>query len=187
MARCSGTSAGHPPGGGAAKSPRRAGGRRLFALRAGRRSGGFSFLELLLTLGILAAALVPILTMYSSSHRIGHSARRLSEVTLHAQSILEALAELETAEFPAVPPGVETTLLSDAGPAASGGGKRYAEVEQYFSKKPPLEMERSVTANRLPTGEMVLKITVKWYAVSHDASTEQTIALPMLSTPRNWQ
>lgn len=149
--------------------------------------GGFSLVEVLLVLGILAVGVVPVLQMYSASHRIAHSAHRLSEVTLHAQSILEALAELSLEEFPAVVKGERTVLLADQGPAAPGGGPRFAQVVEFFQKKPPLEMARLVTAERLAGGELVIRVQVQWQAVVGEDATWQQIVLPMVSTPRNWQ
>lgn len=154
------------------------------------RHGGrtaFSMVEVLLVLGILAVGIVPILSMYNSTHRVAHSAYRLTEVTLHAQAVLEALAELRIDEFPPVPPGEKTILLADDGPAAAASDPHFAQVEAYFKKKPPLEMARVVTAERLATGEMLLRIEVKWRAVVGEDATMQTIVLPMLATPRNWQ
>lgn len=138
-------------------------------------------------LGVLAAVTITVVPMYMSSRRIAHSARRLSDVTLHAQSILEALAEVELGEFPDVPAGEATVLFADQAPAAPGGGPRFEEVAAYFKKPPPLEMERLVKARRLATGEMLLEIEVEWRAVVGEKETVQRIRLPMLATPRNWQ
>ena len=150
-------------------------------------SRAFTLVEAVLVLAILSAAVVPVVTMYTASHRVAFSARRLTEVTLHAQDLLEALAELSVDEFPPVKVGQATTILTDGGQAAAGGSPRFAEVVAQFSKEPPVDMDRVVTAERLPSGELLLKIQVDWKAITGEAATTQHLVLPMLATPRNWQ
>jgi hypothetical protein len=154
------------------------------------RRRGVSLVEVLLTLFILALALIPIISMFSSTHRIGHSARRLVDVTLHVQTLLEALAELEPADFPVITPGQETILLADAGGGASAGASaRYQEVVEFFTTRPvPVEgMKRTVIARRLASGELSVRVEAEWDAVVGESRTQQRLVLPMLSTPRNWQ
>lgn len=151
---------------------------------------GVSLVEVMLTLFILSMALVPIITMFSNTHRIGHSARRLVDVTLHVQTLLEALAELEPADFPPVVPDQEVILLADAGGGASASpSARYAEVAEFFTTRSvPVEgMKRTVIARRLRTGELAVRVEVEWDAVVGETKTQQKLVLPMLSTPRNWQ
>lgn len=158
-------------------------------MSASRREG-LSLVEVLITLFILAVALVPIISMFSSTHRIGHSARRLVDVTMHVQTLLEALAELEPQDFPVVTPGQETILLADAGGGAGAAASpRYQEVVEFFTTRPvPVEgMKRTVIARRLPTGELAVRVEVEWDRVVGEARTQHRLVLPMLSTPRNWQ
>lgn len=157
---------------------------------ASRSRSAVSLVEVLITLFILALALVPIISMFSSTHRIGHSARRMVDVTLHVQTLLEALAELEPADFPIVTPGQETILLADAGGGVGAGASpRYQEVVEFFTTRPvPVEgMKRTVIARRLPSGELAVRVEVEWDAVVGETKTQQKLVLPMLSTPRNWQ
>jgi len=154
------------------------------------RRDAFSLVEVLLTLMILALALIPIISMFSSTHRIGHSARRMVDVTLYMQTLLEALAELEPADFPTVPPDQETILMTDGGGGAGpGASPRYDEVVQFFRTRPvPVDgMKRTVYAKRLRTGELRVRVEVDWDAVVGEEKTRQHLDLPMLSTPRNWQ
>lgn len=160
----------------------------MSAFRLDRKA--VSLVEVLLTLFILALAMIPIISMFSSTHRIGHSARRLVDVTLHVQTLLEALAELEPADFPAVTRNQEIILLADAGGGASSGtSPRYQEVVEFFTTRPvPVEgMKRTVIAKRLDTGELSVRVEVEWDAVVGESRTRQSLVLPMLSTPRNWQ
>jgi prepilin-type N-terminal cleavage/methylation domain-containing protein len=153
-----------------------------------RPDRGMSLVEVLLTLVIISLALVPIIQVFSQSHRIGHSARRLVEVTMHAQSLLEALAELDDTELP-VPQGTEVIVLSDAGGGGFQGTGRYTEVEELFKRRPlPVEgMTRTIVAKKLATKELELRIDVEWDSVVGEKKTRQKLSLPMLSTPRNWQ
>lgn len=160
----------------------------MFVSRRDRR--GVSLVEVLLTLFILALAMIPIISMFSSTHRIGHSARRLVDVTLHVQTLLEALAELEPADFPTVTRNQELILLADAGGGANAGSSaRYQEVVEFFTTRPvPVEgMKRTVIAKRLDTGELAVRVEVEWDAVVGESKTKQQLVLPMLATPRNWQ
>jgi hypothetical protein len=143
--------------------------------------------EVVLCLGILSVALVPIVGLFSSSHRIGHSAQRLVDVTLHAQMLLEALAELDAEEIPSIPAGSEQTLMADGGPSPRRAGARFNELVQFFAKKPPVEMTRTIVARRLASGELLLRVDVEWLAVARDPATRQAVSLRMLSIPRSWR
>ena len=155
--------------------------------RADRADRGLSLVEVLVTLVILSVSLVPIITLFTSSQRMGTSARKLVDVTLHAQTIVEALAQLDPADFPVVAAGQESTLLADGGPPLPGGSARFDEVAAFFAKPPPIAMERRVTARRLASGEMLVRIDVAWQAVVGERATRHTISIPMLAAPRNWQ
>jgi hypothetical protein len=146
----------------------------------------FTLTEVLVLLGVLMLVVGPALTIHLSSQRIAHGARRQTEVTLHAQTILETLAVLSAEDFPAVDSG-GTVLLDDSGPAATGGGPAFEQIAAFFRKPPPFEMHRMVTATRLPTGQLLLKLEVRWMAVVGETRTEQTLTLPMLANPKNWQ
>jgi prepilin-type N-terminal cleavage/methylation domain-containing protein len=162
----------------------------MCASRRDRLRHGVSLVEVLLTLFILAVALVPIITLFTNTHRIGHSARRQVDVTLHVQMLLEALAELEPADFPTVSQDQETILLADQGGGVTGGASaRYQEVVDMFrQQKVPVDgMKRTVIAKRLRSGELQIRVEVDWDAVVGEERTRQHLTIPMLSTPRNWQ
>lgn len=146
-----------------------------------------SLVELLLCLGILAVALVPILNLFTSSHRIGHSARRQVDASMYGQTMLEGLAMLEPADLPAIAPGSELILL-DGATAAPGGGPKFREIANYFNAAQPFPMqERTVTALRADTGELLLKLELKWLGVVGDERTAQTAQLQMLTPPKSWR
>ena len=151
-----------------------------------RRERGFSILEVLFSLVILALIMVPIIQIFSSSHRMGFSARRLVDVTIHVQSIVEAVSELDPADFPQV--NGEKVLMDDEAPPVGGGTAKYQEICDYFARKKPVDgMKRFIIATRLPTGEVELRIEVTWNAIQGEDRTQQKLVLPMLATPRNWQ
>lgn len=146
-----------------------------------------SILEVLICLVILAFALVPILNLFTSSHRIGHSARRFVDASMYAQTILEGVSMLEPADLPTISPGSELILL-DGATAAPGGGPRFREIATYFNASQPFPMqERTVTALRADTGELLLKIELKWLGVAGDERTSQTANLQMLTPPKSWR
>lgn len=157
-------------------------------MSAFRRERGISLVEVLLTLVILSLVMVPIIQVFTSSHRIGFSAKRMVDVVVHVQALVEAVAELDPVDFPALSPGQESVLMDDEGRAGSGGTPRYQQVCDYFARPKPVEdMKRSILAKRLPTGEVEVRIEVTWFAILGEQRTEQKIVLPMLATPRNWQ
>lgn len=158
--------------------------------RSASRRRALSLVEVLLTLVIFSLALAPIINLFTSAHRIGHAARRLVDVTLHAQAILEALAELEPVDFPAsIATSGQMTLMADSGGVTVGQSDRYDQVVAFFQRQPlPVAgMQRTVNARRLQTGELEVWIVVDWLAVIGEEKTKQTITLSMLSSPRNWQ
>lgn len=152
------------------------------------RRCAFSLVEVVLGIALVSAVLAPLLGMFLNSHRIGHSARRRVEVTLHGQMLIEAVAELDVDDFPPLKPGAETILLQDGGPGVAGSSKAWRQVADYFARKPPLEgLTRTLTARRLPTGEVLIALQIEWDAVAMDDRTRQTLDLAVVSTPRNWQ
>lgn len=148
----------------------------------------FSLIEVLLGITILAIAIGPIVAMFTASHRTSHSARRLLDATLHAQTVLEGLASLEPADLPPIPPGADVILVKDPGAFLGGGGPRFDEVARYFARSAPFpEIHRTVSAHRAGTGELVLKMEVRFRAVLSDEKTEQLLTLHSVTAPRNWQ
>jgi hypothetical protein len=146
-----------------------------------------SVVEVLVCLVILAFALVPINNLFMSSNRIGHSARRLVDASMYGQTILEGVSMLEPADLPAIAPGSELILL-DGAVAAPGGGPKFREIANYFNTAQPFPMqERTVTALRADTGELLLKIELKWLGVVSDERTLQTANLQMLTPPKSWR
>lgn len=153
-----------------------------------KRRLAFSLVEALLGLIIVAAVLGPMLMLFGTTHRMGHSARRLVEVAGHGQALIEAIAELGPEELPALPAGAEAILLVDGASGAAGGGPQWAEIERYFGTRPPVDrLRRTIFGHRLPTGEVVVRIEIEWEAVAMDARTVQTLTLAMVASPRSWQ
>jgi prepilin-type N-terminal cleavage/methylation domain-containing protein len=149
---------------------------------------GFSLTEVMIGLVILAIAIVPIISMFTASHRTSHSARRLLDATLHAQTVLEGLASLEPADLPAIPLGADVVLVKDPGGFLGGGGPRFDEVARYFARSAPFAgIRRTVSAHRAQTGELILKMEVRFRGVVSDPRTEQTLTLHSVTAPRNWQ
>lgn len=144
----------------------------------------FSLLEVVICLLIFGLALQPIMQMLTASHRMSVSARHLLDATVQAQTLLEAVGQLSTAELPPIPPGTETVILPARG-VASGAG-RWREVAAFFARPTPIPMDRRVIARRFPTGELQLRVEVDWIALVHDEKTRQTLSLATFSTPRSW-
>ena len=152
-----------------------------------RSARGFSLLEVMICLVILAFTLVPIVDMFSNSHRISHSSQRLVQVSLHGQMLIEAVAMMNPEDLPTIPVDAEVTLLSDDLGGVGGGGPQFASLNTFFQKPPPFKMQRTLTGRRLPTGELLVRIKMEWLGVAQEDSTHQEITLRMLSAPRNWQ
>lgn len=151
------------------------------------RRQAFSLIEVVVSLLILSLALIPIINMFSASHRISHSSQRLVNVSLHGQMVLEAVAMMNPEDMPAIPADAEALLLADDGGGVGGGGPQFGQLKTFFAKPPPVTMQRTVTGRRLPTGELLLKIKMEWLGVAQEDNTKQELTLRMLSTPRNWQ
>lgn len=156
---------------------------------------GFSIIETLITLTILAVILVPIIQIFTQSQRQGVSARRLVDVVLHSQSILEALSQLEPIDFPPLPPAAQGTasaaiLVNDDGRELAGSSTKYQQLIKYFKEQRPKnfeDMKRELSAQKLANGEVEVFIVVTWQGVKGEDRTRQKIILTMLSTPRNWR
>jgi type II secretory pathway pseudopilin PulG len=78
-------------------SPRR---RQRAAVRAGRRSreGGFTLLELLMTLGVTTIGLIGLLSLHLSIVRSNDGASRTAEATQIAHATLESLRQARTTD-----------------------------------------------------------------------------------------
>ena len=153
-----------------------------------RSDRGLSIIEVLITLVILAMVLVPIIQVFTSSHRIGFSAKRMVDVVVHVQSLVEAVAELDPVDFPPLTVNQESVLMDDDGRPCAGTTPNYQQVCDFFGRPKPIkDMKRSISAKRLQTGEVEVVIEVTWFAIEGEQRTEQKIVLPMLATPRTWQ
>ena len=143
---------------------------------------------MLVGLVILAAALGPIILMFMSSQRTSVSARRLLDATLHGQTVLEGLSLLEPADLPPIPPGGDVMLVKDPGGFLGGGSARFEEVARYFGRSVPFDgLTRKVEAHRAATGELILKMEMRWKSVVTDDRTAQVLTLEAVTAPRNWQ
>jgi Tfp pilus assembly protein FimT len=158
-----------------------------------RSRAAISLIEVLFTLVILALVLVPVIQVFTQTRRMSHSAQRLVDVTVHVQSLIEAVAGLEPKDLPSSAQSsggggtTEVTLLSDSRPPDAGSAK-WQQVVDFFKKPPPVRgMERLLAVKFLPTGEAMLRVKVTWTAIEGEKKTEQSIELPMLCTPKNWQ
>ena len=160
-------------------------------IRRGPERRGASMLEVVIGVVILSLALVPLLSLFMSSRRVGYSAKRLLDVSVNAQTVLEALSGLEESDYPMTfVPGSAQTILDDDYPVATSGKPRFDQIAKYFFREPgpPLkDMKRQVQVERLAGGELFLKFVVEWEGIIGEQGTLQTTSLTMLSTPRNWR
>lgn len=147
---------------------------------------GFSLIEVLMCLLILSTIVVPIIDMVITSRRVSHSASRSVDVTLHAQTVLEAVSHLEPKELPEIAADGERMLLADGIRLPPGGGDRFKTLESSFQRPPPVPMTRRVSARRLATGELALRIKVSYLAVVGEERTRQEATFRMLTIPWSW-
>ena len=148
---------------------------------------GFSLVEVLICLVIFALALVPIINLFSESHRVGHSAHRMMEASLSAQTLLEAVGQLDVSELPAVPASSEVVLLEDGGPPTGATAGRWPQVAAYFARPLPFEMRRRVLAQRLPGGPLQVRVEVEWLATPGEPRTRQHQVLQSFASMRVWE
>lgn len=147
---------------------------------------GFSMVEVLISMIILALILVPIINMFMTSKRVSHSAGRTVEITLHAQMILEALSHLEPRDLPDIGPDEELLLMADGVALPTDGTDNFKLLLAAFKRPPPVTMTRKLAAKRLPTGELALRIDVSWLAVVGEERTRQKATFRMLTIPWSW-
>jgi hypothetical protein len=157
-----------------------------------RRRRGLSLLEALLAAVLFVVLLVPVVLIYGSSNRVGYAADRMLDATLHGQTLLESLAALEDHELPPVPAGASVPLFVDDPDAAlsapSGGGSgRWDEVAAWLELPPPFPMTRVVTAERLASGPVVLRVEIAWLALPGRPETGRVVTLQTLASPTLWQ
>ena len=143
--------------------------------------------EVLLCLGILAMVLVPVVDLFTSFHRVSTGASRLVEVALHGQTLVEALAQMDPADLPELPAGTSRILIGDGQPDPAGAAGRLAAFVEYFHRRPPADVTRTITMKRLATGELAYRIQLEWLAITGDARTRQRVEIPVVGVPRNWQ
>jgi len=148
--------------------------------------GGVSLVEVLVCVTILILALIPISTLFSSSHRIGHTARRHIAVTLQTQALLEAVAQLDTWELPAITPIGETTLLDDEQGFVANATGRWPQVVQYATRAKTADVFRKVVASRGADGRIRITVRSRWLSVAGDSRTWQTLVLSGFSSVRSW-
>lgn len=151
-----------------------------------RSRRAFSLLEVLVSLLILSLILVPIINMFMTSRRVSHSAGRTVDITIHCQMLLEALSHLEPRDLPEIEADSDLLLMADGVPVSSDGSPNFQLLLGAFKKPPPLPMERKLSARRLPTGELALRIEVTWLAVVGEERTRQKATFRMLTIPFSW-
>jgi prepilin-type N-terminal cleavage/methylation domain-containing protein len=150
------------------------------------RAHGFSLLELLISIVIFMIALIPIADMLSSGNRLAAAGHRLLEATLHGQTLLEAITQLEPREIPA-DGSTESLLLEGPSAAAPGGSGRWPELVTFYSRPTPFPMERQVRASKLPDGRTIISVHIEFERVPGEAATRHTILMQGLAVPRGWQ
>lgn len=143
----------------------------------------FSLMEVLICVLILSMIIVPILDMSVNSAQVSKRSGRLVEVTMHCQSLLEALSQLGPHELPETPVDTDELLAADEVPRAAAGGPRFDEWLTAFKKKPPLPMKRVVIARRHTTGEVAVRINVTWLAGEGEQRTLRKATFRMLAVP----
>jgi len=138
------------------------------------RRTAVSLIEVMLAILILAMAVVPIITQFTSVHRMSVSARRLFEVSSNAQMILESLSQLEPEELPSIA-AAPVRILSDSAPPASGA-RRWGEITAFFANSEMRDVQRDVTATRVGAG-LLITVDLHWISLIHDLRTERTTQL----------
>lgn len=151
---------------------------------------GFSMIELVISVVIFAAALIPIADLMSASRRTTASSLRLLQATTYAQTLLEAVLPLDLDELPT---GTATnwTLLSTMQPV-QGGTNRWSDVRKYFDGPPPFPMvARIVTARTIPNpvdparpSRTVIRAKVEFLRITTDEDSIQEVVLEGLLDPR---
>src|ERR1043166_2017642 len=117
-------------------------------------SRGISILEVLISIIIFMLALIPVADLFSTSNRMAASAQRFLEATLHAQTLLEAVCEIDPDDLPRLPDAPATgdaddkLLLDSDGNQLSGGKGRWPELVTWFNKPPAFPMERRQIAGQ---------------------------------------
>lgn len=152
---------------------------------------GFSMIELVISVVIFAAALIPIADLMSASRRTTASSLRLLQATTYAQTLLEAVLPLDLEELPAGPTA-NWTLLSSMQPVQGGTGTRWTLVRKFFDGPPPFPMvARLVTARTIPNpvdparpSRTVIRAKVEFLRVTTDEDSVQEVVLEGLLDPR---
>ena len=99
--------------------------------------------------GILSVLLIPIMDMLITSNRAAASARRMLDSTLYAQSLLEAMAELNPSELPDAGGG-ERELLDGAPASVAAPPGRWKQASNHIHSSPPFPLnKRSVKVQEL--------------------------------------
>lgn len=151
-----------------------------------RNDAGVSLVEVVVCLLILAAVVVPIMNMVIASRRASSSAGRIVDVSLHAQLLLEALSHVDPRDLPPIEPDTDVLLLDDRIPATADGGPAFRALVDVFRRPPPVPMQRRVAAQRLPAGELALRVDVTWLAVVGEERTRQHASFRTLTVPWSW-
>ena len=140
-----------------------------------REPQGFSILEALLCITIFTLALVPIVSLFTSSHRMSHSARRLIDATAHAQSVLDTAAERGMGGMDALSEEGEKVLIHDESRADEEHPRRDVLACADMTVVPFSGLKRHLTA-RKSGGSVLYKIEVEWLSGTRQKVTLQKLA-----------
>src|SRR5437870_206995 len=130
--------------------------------RTSRNRAALSLLEAVVCLAILSVLVVPLLDLVTSCRRTSSSAHKLLEVTLQAETLLGAAAQLAPEDIPPVAPGSERVLLNDDPAVVESGTARWQKVVALFQRPPSIKMQRFLSVARTLQGELVFRVQVKW-------------------------
>jgi type II secretory pathway pseudopilin PulG len=163
-------------------------------MRHFRDRSAVCLIEILVALAVLALALAPVLGLFTSSQRTGHSAHRLLAAALHARALAETAAHLRPDELPLLDPGSELELPLDAHDDPPGGsgkdtdptaGENGQTVPPVFNTlpRPAFVLARRLLLRRLVDGTLMTRAEADWESVPGDPASRQRIEMLAVGDP----